>query len=387
MRKFGVEEELLLVDPVTFQPKPVGPRVAALGKEAAASGHELTVELKQEQVEITCPPQTTLAGQFQAILDGRAMAAAAAAKAHARAVALSTAPGKLASHLVPSLRFGKIAEQFGLTTDEQLTNGFHVHVEISSRDEAVAVLDRIRVWLPALLALSANSPFWQGTDTGYASFRYQVWSRWPTSGPTDVFGSAAGYDQHRRALLGTQVPLDPGMLYFDARLCEHQPTVEVRVADVCLDPAHAAVIAALVRALVETAARSRDTAPEVPASVLRVWSWEASRRAVAGPLIDPSTGRPAPAREVIAGLLDAVRPVLAELGEEEGVETVVADILHSGTGARRQREAYAVRQEVDDIVAAALGITHRQQGPKGLTPLPGPAGTHGPTPRGLSAAI
>lgn len=359
MRRFGVEEELLLVDATTLEPLPAAERLVALQEGSTATGHEVTVELKQEQIEVTSPPQTTLAGQLEAIRTGRAVAEAAAATVGGRVVALPTAPGIISPHLVPAARYRKIAEHFGITAAEQLTNGFHVHVEVSSHEEAVAVLDRIRIWLPALLALSANSPFWHGVETGYASYRYQVWSRWPTSGPTEIFGSPEAYAQHRQALLDTQVPLDPGMLYFDARLCEHQSTVEVRIADVCLDPFHAAVIAVLVRALVEIAARqSHDKAPEVPASVLRIWGWQASRCGVEERLIDPETGEPAPAGDVITQLLDTVRPALIEYGEEEEVESVVADILRRGSGARHQRQAYAVRHEVYDVVAAALQTTH-----------------------------
>jgi glutamate---cysteine ligase / carboxylate-amine ligase len=282
------------------------------------------------------------------------------ARVGGRVAALPTAPGVLAPHLVPTPRYRRIAEQFGLTAAEQLTNGFHVHVSVSSRHEAVSVLDRIRVWLPTLLALSANSPFWHGVDTGYASYRYQAWSRWPTAGPTDVFGSTAAYRRFRQGLLDSQVPLDAGMLYFDARLCEHHPTLEVRVADVCQDPTDAAVLAALARALVETAARNwREPAADVPAPVLRTWSWLASRSGVEGRLIDTATGTPAPAGDVVARLLDHVRPVLAEYGEEGPVETVVAGILRRGTGARAQRLAYAAHRQVQDVVAAALATTHR----------------------------
>ena len=85
----------------------------------------------------------------------------------------------------------------GLTTAEQLTCGCHVHVAISSPDEGVAVLDRIRGWLPVLVALAANSPYWQGRDSGYASFRTQAWHRFPTAGPTPLLGSAAGYQRVR----------------------------------------------------------------------------------------------------------------------------------------------------------------------------------------------
>ncbi|MDQ0868330.1 hypothetical protein QFZ70_000803 [Arthrobacter sp. V1I9] len=84
-----------------------------------------------------------------------------------------------------------------------------------------------------LLALSANSPFWQGTNSGYASYRYQAWSRWPTAGPTEQFGSLREYRRHVETLLASGVLLDEGMVYFDARLSHIHPTVEVRARRSC----------------------------------------------------------------------------------------------------------------------------------------------------------
>ncbi|GAA1128347.1 glutamate--cysteine ligase [Citricoccus alkalitolerans] len=360
MRTFGVEEELLLVDAATLEPLPAGEWAVDLqGDDHLASGHRVAVELQQEQIEVISPPQTTVAGQLEAIRTGRALAEQAALRVGGRVAALPTAPGRLSPHPVPGVRYRRIGEQFGIIAAEQLLNGFHIHVGVESRNEAVSVLDRIRVWLPTLLALSANSPFWSGRDTGYASYRYQAWSRWPTAGPTEIFRSPAGYDRHRAHMLDTGVPLDSGMLYYDARLCEHQPTLEVRIADVCLDVADAAALAALVRALVETSSRDgRWPVPEVPASLLRTWSWLASRSGVEGQLIDPATGAPAPAGDVVFHLLDYVRPVLAEYGEEATVETAMADILRRGTGAQRQRHAYEDRREARDVVADALEVTH-----------------------------
>ena len=138
---------------------------------------------------------------------------------------------------------------------EQLVCGRHVHVSVESDDEAVAVLDRVRVWLPSLLALSANSPFWQGKDTGYASFRSQMMSRWPTSGPPPRLGSAEAYRSLVTDMVESGVLLDEGMVYFDARVSFRYPTVEIRAADVCLDARDTVLVAALCRGLVETAAR------------------------------------------------------------------------------------------------------------------------------------
>lgn len=360
MRIFGVEEELLLVDAASLEPLPSGEWAVDLqGEQPSADGHHLTVELQQEQIQAVNPPQTTLAGQLEAIRAGRVLAEQAAARVGGRVAALSTAPGRLVPHPVPEARYRRIGERFGLVAAEQLVNGFHIHVGVESRHEAVMVLDRLRIWLPTLLALSANSPFWQGQDTGYVSYRYQAWSRWPTAGPPEIFRSTAVHDRHRTRLLETGVPLDSGMLYNDARLCEHEPTLEVRIADVCLDAGDAAALAALARALVETSSRNaRQPVPEVPASLLRTWSWQASRSGIEGHLIDPSTGAPVPAGDVVFQLLDLVRPVLAEYGEESPVESAMADILRRGTGARRQRQAYAARLEARDVVADALEASH-----------------------------
>ncbi|GAA3665156.1 glutamate--cysteine ligase [Arthrobacter ginkgonis] len=362
VRSYGVEEELLLVDADTLQPSPVAKSTVEAGHRRTDAGHEVTLELQQEQIEVVCPPRTTLAGQLEAIQEGRALAREVASRAGAWPIALAVSPFPVVPHTVPAPRPLLLRERFGLTAREQLTCGFHVHVAIGSREEGVAVLDRIRIWMPVLLALSSNSPFWSGTDTGYHSYRNQLWSRWPTTGPNEVFGSAAAYDEHCRQLLSSGVPVDARMLYFDARLSPHLSTVEVRVADVCLDARHAAVLATLVRALVEAAARAwhRGAPPlAVGVNVLRAWTWSASRSGVDGHLVDPWRGVPAPAGDVVARLLDLVRPVLGEYGEEQTVAAAIGDILRHGTGARRQREAYR-QGGLAHVLRTAMDATHRQ---------------------------
>ncbi|MEX5258561.1 glutamate-cysteine ligase family protein, partial [Kocuria arenosa] len=122
----------------------------------------MTLELQQEQIEVVGPPRTTLAEQVTAIRAGRVLADEAARAVGGRAVALATSGASALPHLVPEARYRRIQQHVGLLAAEQLTCGFHVHVGIASRQEGVAVLDRIRVWLPVLLGLSANSPFWYG---------------------------------------------------------------------------------------------------------------------------------------------------------------------------------------------------------------------------------
>jgi carboxylate-amine ligase len=362
-RTFGVEEEFLLVDPGTGQPVPVAEQALrhATKDPRTGQGPVLALEVKQEQLEVVGPVCSTYQQMAQAIRQGRAMADTAARAVGARAVALATSPLAVTPTLVPERRYLNMAARFHLTFREQLTCGFHVHVQVTSGEEGTAVLDRIRIWLPVLLALSANSPFWQGTNSGYASFRYQVWSRWPTAGPCEPFGSFQEYRRHVQELLAAGVLLDEGMVYFDARLSRNHPTVEVRIADVCMEAEHATVLAAIVRALVERAAqewRAGIPAPRLPAAQLRLAGWMASEAGVEGNLLHPLRHSPCPATEAVQDLLAHVRPVLAETGDEDHVTVGLAHILASGNGAHKQREVMVGSQSLTAVVLDAVERTH-----------------------------
>jgi carboxylate-amine ligase len=111
----------------------------------------------------------------------------AAREAGAGVAALATAPVGSTGLISPTPRYQQMAERFGPTAEEVLTCGCHVHVGVESDEEGIAAIDRIRVWLPVILAISANSPFHNGRDTGYASKWSQLWMRWPSAGPTGTF--------------------------------------------------------------------------------------------------------------------------------------------------------------------------------------------------------
>jgi carboxylate-amine ligase len=252
-------------------------------------------------------------------------------------------------------------QRFGLTASEQLTCGCHVHVEVESDEEGVAVLDRIRIWLPVLMAITVNSPFWNSLDTGYASYRSQVWNRWPTAGPCEIFGSAQAYHEQVRQALGSGVPLDEGQIYFDARLSHRHPTIEVRVGDVCLFADDAVLLAALVRGLVEKAGRQwrrRVKPAPVSALQLRLASWQAGRFGLEAELIHPQTGQPRPAFEVVMALLDHVRDVLKEQGELSRVEFLLFQVMARGTGAARQRKTYAKAGDLCAVVTDSVLVTN-----------------------------
>jgi carboxylate-amine ligase len=244
--------------------------------------------------------------------------------------------------VTPHRRYEQICGHYGEVAREALVCAMHVHVGVEGDEEAVGVIDRIRPWLPVLLALSANSPYWRGLDTGFASWRSQIWGRWPSSGPADLYGAPHAYHAVAQQVIDAGAALDRGMLYFDARISVENPTVEIRVADVCTDVAEAVLVAALVRALVETTAREwRGGLPPADWRLdqLRIANWRAAKFGVADRLIHPLEHEAAPVADVFASLTDYVGVALDESGDTQLVRSGLERVLVNGTGADRQRAA------------------------------------------------
>ncbi|MFC4242916.1 glutamate--cysteine ligase [Gryllotalpicola reticulitermitis] len=372
MRSVGVEEELLLVSEETGAPVAIATYV--LDREAAPGVPDLTAELQQEMIEIVTRP--TLSGDelHTEIVEGRARADAAAREIGARAVALATSPIAVLPHTTMHGRYQQMAARYGITARRTLVCGCHVHVSIDSPEEGVAVLDRIRVWLPVLLALSSNSPYADGEDTEYASYRSVAWRQWPSAGPLPLLGSPTGYEDHARRLRSTGVLLDEGMFYFDARLARAHPTVEIRVADICAGSETATAIAMLARALVDTAAQEwRDgrPAPDVTAAELRLDSWQAALRGLSGDLVHPLERTLRPASVVVNALLSHVSHALERSGNVERVHGELARLASGQSGAQLQRAAFHRTSSLQAVVADAIARTHATTGT--FSPRPEPA--------------
>lgn len=359
-RTVGVEEELLIVDPATGMPRAVAGVLLRRASQSAPARGDIDFELQQQQVEVETSPSSDLAQVGRELRQWRRHADNLARETGARIAALATSPLPVDPKTTFKARYQQMVERLGLTTMEQLTCGCHVHVSITDDEEGTAIIDRIQRWLPILIALSSNSPFWQGRDSGYASFRTQVWSRLPTAGPTERFGDAAHYHQLVEALLASGVPLDKGMIYFNARLSHHYPTVEIRVADICARVDDAVLIAALARALVETAAEEAADGiePDYPnGELLRLAQWQASRSGLDGQLLDPSTFTPQPAGRVLDKFLDHVGPALDSYGDAGLVTEAIARLQRYGTGTTLQRAALESGGDLADVVRRLADVT------------------------------
>jgi carboxylate-amine ligase len=359
-RKIGVEEELMLVDG-TGQVTAVG-RSAVLA-QAATEEPGVEPELFLQQLETATSPCTGADELAAALRRGRRVVGEAAAAAGARAVAMPTPvlPDP-EERVTPKTRYHRIHDDYGELAREALVCAMHVHVEVDSDDEAVGVVDRIRPWLPMLVALSANSPFWRGTDTGHASWRSHLWGRWPTAGPADPYGDPQGYRTATERLMEWGAALDPGMLYFDIRLAERFPTVEIRVADVCTEAEDAVLVALLARALVATAAHEWCAAEPLPGwrtDLLRAAGWRAARHGISGPLVHPVTGVLVPVREAFDALLAHAGRALERAGDADRVRDGFERLVARGNGAVRQRAVHEATGDLARVVADLAERTER----------------------------
>jgi carboxylate-amine ligase len=316
-------------------------------------------EFKRQQIETATSPQEDIDALQSEIGQGRRTVADRGRALGLAPAALGTNPGTGSPATTDDERYERMLHEFGEVAAGQLTCGMHVHVAVDSRDEGVAVIDRIRPWLPVLLAMSSNSPYLQGRDTGYASYRAMSWNLWPTAGPTEIFGSVDAYDAEVAAQVAVGAALDPGMIYFDARLSELYPTVEIRVMDVTPQPGDAALLATLSRALVDTAARDwQDGQAPNPVSrgVVRAATWRAARSGLSGQLADPRTARLAPARDVVDAFVGHVAGSLPA-SETALVEDGVRRLLSDGTGADRQRAVFSRTGDLREVIAAGCDWT------------------------------
>ena len=298
----GVEEEFLLADPASGEPVAVNKTVAG---HAAERGVKLQLELTSCQVETT----TEVVGGTRELADqlrGCAASPAEAAEAGgARLLAVGLPP--TVPHEFPitdTPRYREIAEE--LRHDRARAGHLrrHVHVAVPSREAAIRVSNRLRPWLPLLLALTANSAIYRNTDTGYASWRSVLWARWPSAGPPPQFDSVDEYDAVVQMLIRAGAMLDDGMVYWDVRPSANFPTIEFRVADVPATVAETVLLAALIRGCGDDgarrgAARATDTAADtarVAGGVLEIGTRRPRRRS-AGPDREPRIGADANAVE------------------------------------------------------------------------------------------
>ncbi|WP_055587949.1 carboxylate-amine ligase [Streptacidiphilus griseoplanus] len=355
----GVEEEFLVVDPATGRTVPRAAEVLARAatSPAAAPDAALHPELSAGQLEAATGVCTTLDGLRVQLADGRRRLAAAAAAEGLRLLSTGTPVLDGPVGVSGGERFGEIVAAFAGVVGDYQACGCHVHVGVPDTETAVAVVNHLRPWLPTLAALSANSPFDRGRDSGFASWRLVQQARFPGAGVPPWFGSAADYRAGLGRLVECGALVDESMTFWLARPSPHLPTVELRAADAAGSVEEAVVQAALSRALVRTAltelAAGREGSP-VDDQVAAAALWAAARYGLAGAGVDPLAACRVPAAALLHRLVSRVSAALEDAGDLSAVRAGVTRLLAGGTGAERQRRAAAEGgpEAVVDMLAA-----------------------------------
>lgn len=357
----GVEEEFLLLDPATGENAPAA--VAVLANLPPGVAEQSRPEFRLSMIEMVTPVCAGLAEAGEHLRGLRRAAAAAATAAGTRLVAVGASPiAERRPAVTGNPRFLAIARHYGPIVADPAVCGCHVHVGVADRELAIQVSNHLRTWLPVVQALAANSPLYDGADSGHASWRSMQLDRWPSLGPTPAFASAEDYDETVRLMVASGSMLDASMVLWYARPSITYPTVEIRVADVCPTVADTVLLAGMIRALVVTAIEDIAaglTAPVVADGLLRAAHWNSAHVGLGGTLLDVREGRSRPVWELVDDLIAAVRPALARHGDLPLVEAGLARLRTEGTGADRQRrvlertgDVRAVLSELGDWTVA-----------------------------------
>lgn len=304
---------------------------------------EIAGEIQETQLEVGTRVCATAAEVDAEIRRLRIQVASAAAAEEMRIVAAGVHPFSRweEQRQASAERYSRLFRRFGRVMRSEHIFGMHVHVAVPPGVDRARLLATVREYTPHLLALSASSPVFEGSDTGYVSYRSILARRLPFSGPPPALDSEAELNRLVRLLVETGATEDPWTLYWSVRPHPKYPTLEFRVPDVCPSIEDAVAIAALARALTAAACERRlpslVTAAPVSAvdALVREHEWLAARYGLDAVLVDPGAGG-VPLRDSVRALVQRVAPFAERLGDAAALARVEA-ITREGSSADRMR--------------------------------------------------
>jgi glutamate---cysteine ligase / carboxylate-amine ligase len=352
----GIEEELMILDSQTLE------LVNAIESflEPAAAG-EIKPELMESVLEVSTEP---CANASEASAQLRALRSQVMQSAAQRNLAIGSAgthPFALweKQRIVARPRYRDLISALRFVARQELIFGMHVHVGIDDPEKAIHVANGMRVHVPLLLALSANSPFWRADSTGLASTRTPIFRAFPRVGMPPTYKDWADYEQRIEFMVGTRVIEDYTYLWYDVRPHPNFGTVEIRVMDSQTHVEHTVGLAALVQALVRELAVHFEEGKGLasyPFEMLDENKWLAARHGLEGELVDLPRPDRVSTRELVRRLLDRMREHAQDLdsvGELEAVE----DLLERGNGAARQAVVYEANRDFRELMAEIVAAT------------------------------
>jgi carboxylate-amine ligase len=361
----GIEEELQVIDPQT---RALRSHISEVLDQGRLLLHEqINPELHQPVIELETGVCRDTGEARQEVLKTRALLIRLARQHGLRLAAAGTHPFTHWSEVgitAGNERYDKLVYDLQMVARANLIFGLHVHIGIEDRETAIHIMNAARYFLPHIFALSVNSPFWLGLDSGWKSYRSKVFDRFPRTGIPDYFGSWGEFESFVRLLVRTNCVLDGKQVWWDIRPHPNFPTLEFRICDIPMRVDETLAITAVIQAVCAKLWKlySQNLGFRLYRRALILENkWRAARWGLDGKLIDFGKQEEVSTRALMEELLDFVDEVLDELGSRRDVE-YVRRILEHGTGADRQLGVFRETGDLRAVVDYVCGETERGLG-------------------------
>jgi carboxylate-amine ligase len=353
----GIEEEFQTIDPVTRNLRSHMSKLVEDGKITLKE--RVKAEMHQAVVEVGTNICHNIQEAREEVTYLRKMILDLAQKQNLQVAAAGTHPFAdwVEQLITPDPRYDEIIDEMRDVARGNLIFGLHVHVGIENRDEAIQIMNAVRYFLPHIYALSTNSPFWCGRNTGFKSYRSKVFDKFPRTGIPDSFSSAAEYDEYVNLLIKTKCIDNGKKIWWDIRVHPFFDTIEFRMCDVPMRTDETICLAAIMQALVakiHKLHRMNLTFRPYHRMLINENKWRAARYGIHGKLIDFGKQEEVEYKHLVGELLDFIDDVIDELGSRKEID-YIHQIMEMGTGADRQLAVFeqtgSMNAVVDYIVA------------------------------------
>ncbi len=353
----GIEEEFQIVDPESRELRSHIQEILAQGKMILKE--QVKSEMHQSVVELGTEVCRDVSGARQQVVQLRRELARLAAQDGLKIASAGTHPFShwMDQLITPGERYATVVNDLQQIARANLIFGLHVHVGIPDREEAIQLMNQARYFLPHIYALSTNSPFWLGQNTGFKAYRHNIFERFPRTGIPDVFESLSEYEDYLELLVSTNCIDNAKKIWWDIRLHPFFDTLEFRICDAQSGVEDTIALAAMMQAVVfklHKLLRQNVSFRIYHRRVIDENRWRASRYGLDGKLIDFGRKCEVETRSLIHEILEFIAPEVDELGSQAEMQHI-EKILREGTGADRQLAVWERTQDtkavVDQIVA------------------------------------
>ena len=352
----GVEEELHIVDATTGELVPKIEEIMARLPEDLAE--LISYELFQSVLETKTPVCKTAAEAAGHLRESRGRVGSRAAACGASLASAGTHPFSRYQDqkVTEQRRYEKVIETLRWVAQREVIFGQHVHVSVPGPEEAILCHNRLSEYAPFLLALSANSPFWQGMDTGFESSRVKIFETFPRAGLPPAFPDYEAFEDYVDLMVAAGAMDDYTFCWWDVRPHPQIGTIELRILDSQTKIDTAIALTALTQCLVHRMLETETSNEPYNRLLAEENRWRASRHGMDAVFYNAATDASVPARDAARNLVEELRPHAQDLGCEDELEGIL-DIADSGTGSQRQREVYEESGEFLDVVAYLIEDT------------------------------